>query len=89
MDGVVEIAWFCPSGKNTDKFTECVAFCNIHGDAGDHKKQLQILTDMSSVNVVLLECIEKQERSLDKLSNLYSDSKALICLFAQDKSSSY
>ncbi|XP_050959841.1 interferon-induced very large GTPase 1-like [Labeo rohita] len=27
MDGVVEIAWFCPSGTNTDKFTECVVFC--------------------------------------------------------------
>ncbi|KAL0198778.1 hypothetical protein M9458_007318, partial [Cirrhinus mrigala] len=54
MDGVVEIAWFCPSGKNTDKFTDCVAFCNLHGDAGDHEKQLQILTEMASVNVVLL-----------------------------------
>ncbi len=29
MDGVVEIAWFCPAGKNTDKFTDCVAFCNL------------------------------------------------------------
>ncbi|KAI2647254.1 Interferon-induced very large GTPase 1 [Labeo rohita] len=53
MDGVVEIAWYCPSGTNDDKFTDCVAFCNLHGDAGDHEKQLQILTEMSSVNVVL------------------------------------
>ncbi|KAI2642377.1 Interferon-induced very large GTPase 1 [Labeo rohita] len=48
MDGVVEIAWFCPSGTNTDKFTECVVFCNLHGDAGDHEKQLQILTEILS-----------------------------------------
>ncbi|XDV12169.1 hypothetical protein PO909_000889, partial [Leuciscus waleckii] len=26
MDGVVEIAWFCPSGSYDDKFTDCVAF---------------------------------------------------------------
>jgi len=45
MDGVVEIAWFCPSEKKTDRFTDCVAFCNLHGDAGDHEKQLQILTE--------------------------------------------
>ncbi|KAK9978845.1 hypothetical protein ABG768_020583 [Culter alburnus] len=86
MDGVVEIAWFCPSGTNTDKFTNCVAFCNLHGDAGDHEKQLQILTEMSSVNVVLLECLDKQDRSLIKLSDLYKGSKPLICLFAQDES---
>ncbi|KAG1966942.1 interferon-induced very large GTPase 1-like [Pimephales promelas] len=63
MDGVVEIAWFCPSGKNTDKFTDCVAFCNLHGDAGDHEKQLQILTEMASVNVVLLPQLQKNDRS--------------------------
>ncbi|XP_067303591.1 interferon-induced very large GTPase 1-like [Pseudorasbora parva] len=86
MDGVVEIAWFCPSGKSTDKFTDCVAFCNLHGDAGDHEKQLQILTEMASVNVVLLESLNKQDRSLEKLTNLYRNAKPLICLFAQDKS---
>ncbi|KAL0146869.1 hypothetical protein M9458_057808 [Cirrhinus mrigala] len=62
MDGVVEIAWFCPSGTNTDKFTECVVFCNLHGDAGDHEKQLQILTEMSSVNVVLLPQLDRNDR---------------------------
>ncbi|KAF5888947.1 interferon-induced very large GTPase 1-like [Clarias magur] len=25
MDGVVEIAWYCPSGKETDYFSDCVA----------------------------------------------------------------
>ncbi len=62
MDGVVEIAWFCPAGKNTDKFTDCVAFCNLHGDAGDHEKQLQILTEMASVNVVLLTQLDRNDR---------------------------
>ncbi|KAL0199434.1 hypothetical protein M9458_007974, partial [Cirrhinus mrigala] len=55
MDGVEEIAWFCPSGNNTDKFTDCVAFCNLHGDAGDHEKQLQILTEMSSDDSTITE----------------------------------
>ncbi|XP_051569317.1 LOW QUALITY PROTEIN: interferon-induced very large GTPase 1-like [Myxocyprinus asiaticus] len=87
MDGVVEIAWYCPSGKNTDTFNDCVAFCNLHGDAGDHEKQLQILTEMSSVNVVILERLDKQDISFAKLSNLYKDKKPLICLFAEDESS--
>ncbi|XP_067284840.1 interferon-induced very large GTPase 1-like [Pseudorasbora parva] len=86
MDGVVEIAWFCPSGKNTDKFTDCVAFCNLHGDAGDHEKQLQILTEMASVNVVLLPQLEKNDRNMIKIQEFYKDSKPLICLFSEDES---
>ncbi|KAL0151899.1 hypothetical protein M9458_052791 [Cirrhinus mrigala] len=73
MDGVVEIAWFCPSGTNTDKFTECVVFCNLHGDAGDHEKQLQILTEMSSVNVVLLPRLDRNDRHAAKIQNLLED----------------
>ncbi|XP_073706369.1 interferon-induced very large GTPase 1-like [Garra rufa] len=86
MDGVVEIAWFCPSGTNDDKFNDCVAFCNLHGDAGDHEKQLQILTEMSSVNVVLLPQMDRSDRNAEKIQNLYRNSKPLICLFNEDKS---
>ncbi|XP_067284843.1 interferon-induced very large GTPase 1-like [Pseudorasbora parva] len=86
MDGVVEIAWFCPSGKNTDKFTDCVAFCNLHGDAGDHEKQLQILTEMASVNVILLPRLDRNDRSSAIIQNLYTNGKPLICLVTEDES---
>ncbi|XP_048017125.1 interferon-induced very large GTPase 1-like [Megalobrama amblycephala] len=85
MDGVVEIAWFCPSGKTTDKFTDCVAFCNLHGDAGDHEKQLQILTEMSSVNVVLLPRMDRNDRHARIIQNLFKNRKPLICLFTEDE----
>ncbi|XP_073704229.1 interferon-induced very large GTPase 1-like [Garra rufa] len=86
MDGVVEIAWFCPSGKNTDNFTDCVAFCNLHGDAGDHEKQLQILTEMASVNVVLMPQLDRNDRSSATIQNLYTNRKPLICIFTEDES---
>ncbi|XP_067237197.1 interferon-induced very large GTPase 1-like isoform X2 [Chanodichthys erythropterus] len=86
MDGVVEIAWFCPSGKNTDKFTDCVAFCNLHGDAGDHEKQLQILIEMSSVNVVLLPQLDRNDKSAAIIQKLYKDRKPLIFLFTENES---
>ncbi|XP_056308936.1 interferon-induced very large GTPase 1-like [Danio aesculapii] len=85
MDGVVEIAWFCPSGKNTDKFTDCVAFCNLHGDAGDHEKQWKILTEMASVNVVLLPGLNKNDRIAVRIQNMFSEEKPLICLFTEHK----
>ncbi|KAF4116604.1 interferon-induced very large GTPase 1-like [Onychostoma macrolepis] len=84
MDGVVEIAWFCPSVKNTDKFSECVAFCNLHGDAGDHEKQLQILTEMSSVNVVLLSRLDRNDRNMIKLQECCECSKPLICVYTEE-----
>ncbi|XP_026106935.1 interferon-induced very large GTPase 1-like [Carassius auratus] len=86
MDGVVEISWFCPSGSDDDNFTECVAFCNLHGDAGEHEKQLQILTHMSSVNVVLLPQLQRNDRNMITLQNLYKDSKPLICVLTEDES---
>ncbi len=85
MDGVVEIAWFCPSGTNDDKFTDCVAFCNLHGDAGDHEKQLQILTEMASVNVVLLTQLN-MNKSTKMIDDLYTNKKPLICLLTEDES---
>ncbi|XDV12107.1 hypothetical protein PO909_000842 [Leuciscus waleckii] len=86
MDGVVEIAWFCPSGSYDDKFTDCVAFCNLHGDAGDHEKQLQILTEMASVNVVLLSQLDMNDKSAAIIQNMYRNSKPLICLFTENES---
>ncbi|KAL0198924.1 hypothetical protein M9458_007464, partial [Cirrhinus mrigala] len=86
MDGVVEIAWFCPSGKYDDKFTDCVAFCNLHGDAGKHEKQLQILTEMASVNVVLLPRLDRNDRSAAIIQNLYRNNKPLICILTEDES---
>ncbi|XP_056608315.1 interferon-induced very large GTPase 1-like [Triplophysa dalaica] len=86
MDGVVEIAWYCPSGKDTDTFTDCVAFCNLHGDAGDNETQMKILTEMSAVNVVLLTKLDKNDKNAPKIQNLYKNKKPLISLLTEDES---
>ncbi|KAF4097910.1 interferon-induced very large GTPase 1-like [Onychostoma macrolepis] len=86
MDGVVEIAWYCPSRKDRDKFTQCIAFCNLHGDAGDHEKQLQILTEMASVNVVILPQLDQNDKNAKQIQNLYRGRKPLICLLTEDES---
>ncbi|ROI83694.1 Interferon-induced very large GTPase 1, partial [Anabarilius grahami] len=85
MNGVVEIAWYCPSGKDTDKFTQSVAFCNLHGDAGANEKQLQILTEMASVNVVILPRLDPNDKNAIQIQNLYRSRKPLICLFTEDE----
>ncbi|XP_077940754.1 interferon-induced very large GTPase 1-like isoform X2 [Gasterosteus aculeatus] len=82
MDGVAEIAWYCPAGKPNDAFTDCIAFCNLHGDALSFEKQREILTDKSSVVVVLVETLEKNDKSSAVISALYKCEKPLICLIA-------
>ncbi|XP_062389284.1 interferon-induced very large GTPase 1-like [Sardina pilchardus] len=81
MDGVVEIAWYCPSGIRDDEFTDCVAFCNLHGDAGTNHVQRNILTDMATINVVLLP-------KLDGSANIMmaeTSSKPLIYIVTEDE----
>uniref|UniRef100_A0A8C4IQ01 VLIG-type G domain-containing protein n=1 Tax=Dicentrarchus labrax TaxID=13489 RepID=A0A8C4IQ01_DICLA len=84
MEGVVEIAWYCPAGKPNDAFTDCIAFCNLHGDALLIEKQRDILTEKSSVNVVLVPTLEKSHHSRNVISALLKSPKPLIILTADD-----
>ncbi|KAL7379481.1 hypothetical protein ABVT39_027975 [Epinephelus coioides] len=84
MDGVAEIAWYCPAGKPNDAFIDCIAFCNLHGDALSIAKQRDILTGKSSVNVVLVPTLGKGDKSTTVISALYKSPKPLIILIADN-----
>ncbi|XP_073351417.1 interferon-induced very large GTPase 1-like [Pagrus major] len=86
MDGVAEIAWYCPAGKSSDAFTDCIAFCNLHGDALLNEKQRDILTEKSSVNVVLVSTLDKGDKSTAVISALFKSPKPLIILIADNDS---
>lgn len=86
MDGVVEIAWYCPAGKPNDIFTDCVAFCNLHGDAIENAIQRDILIEKASVNVVLLPSLGKGDKSMAIVQELFKSSKPLICLLTEEDS---
>ncbi|MBN3321515.1 GVIN1 GTPase, partial [Atractosteus spatula] len=82
LDGVVEIAWYCPSGKDDDIFNDCIAFCNLHGNAEEHQEQKNSLTDASSVNVVFLPDFNLDDNVKSILQKLLTSPKPLICLLA-------
>ncbi|XP_066170658.1 interferon-induced very large GTPase 1-like [Sylvia atricapilla] len=84
MEGVVEIAWYCPRGSHDDTFECCVAFCNLHGDARDHGAQLQFLQEISAVNVALVSDLEHMDNRGEKLlQDLWKSQRPLICLLAE------
>ncbi|XP_067089390.1 interferon-induced very large GTPase 1-like isoform X1 [Osmerus mordax] len=84
MDGVAEIGWYCPAGKTDDAFTDCVAFCNLRGNAVVHEKQRDFLTEFSSVNVVLLPSLGKDDKRVAIVQDLVMSPKPLICLLTDD-----
>uniref|UniRef100_A0AAZ1XME0 VLIG-type G domain-containing protein n=2 Tax=Oreochromis aureus TaxID=47969 RepID=A0AAZ1XME0_OREAU len=84
MDGVAEIAWYCPAGKPNDSFTDCIAFCNLHGDALSFEEQCKILTEKSSVTVVLVPTLEKGQKSTTVIQDLYKLPNPLIILIADN-----
>ncbi|XP_036069235.1 interferon-induced very large GTPase 1-like isoform X2 [Oryzias melastigma] len=84
MDGVVEIAWYCPAGKDNDSFSDCIGFCNLHGDSLLMEKQREILTEISSVLVVLVPALEKGQESSKVISTLFRSPNPLIVLTADN-----
>ncbi|XP_039237887.1 interferon-induced very large GTPase 1-like [Pipra filicauda] len=86
MEGVVEIAWYCPWGSPDDTFECCVAFCNLHGDARDHEAQLQFLQEISAVNVVLVSKSEHtHNRGKKLLRDLSQSQRPLVCLLTEQE----
>ncbi|XP_066170679.1 interferon-induced very large GTPase 1-like [Sylvia atricapilla] len=84
MEGVVEIAWYCPRGSPDDTFECCVAFCNLHGDARDHGAQLQFLQEVSAVNVALVSDSEHMDnRGKELLQSLWQSQRPLVCLLTE------
>ncbi|XP_015258518.1 PREDICTED: interferon-induced very large GTPase 1-like [Cyprinodon variegatus] len=84
MDGLAEIAWYCPAGKSNDFFNDCVAFCNLHGDSLEMVKQREILTENSSVIVVLVQTLEMSQESKAIISMLFNSQKPLVILSADN-----
>ncbi|XP_064563280.1 interferon-induced very large GTPase 1-like [Zonotrichia leucophrys gambelii] len=84
MEGLVEIAWYCPGGSPDDTFERCVAFCNLHGDARDHGAQLQFLQEISAVNVALVSDWEHMDnRGKKLLQDLWQSQRPLVCLLTE------
>uniref|UniRef100_A0A3Q4H9Q5 VLIG-type G domain-containing protein n=1 Tax=Neolamprologus brichardi TaxID=32507 RepID=A0A3Q4H9Q5_NEOBR len=80
MDGVAEIAWYCPAGKPNDAFNDCIAFCNLRGDALSTEKQRNILIEKSSVNVFFVASLQENQKNKAFISACLKSHKPLICL---------
>ncbi|XP_034164985.2 interferon-induced very large GTPase 1-like [Pangasianodon hypophthalmus] len=85
MEGVVEIAWYCPSGKSSDHFTECVAFCNLHGDSSRAVTQTETLTNMASINVILLPKLDQNDNNMRIVQEFCKSQTPLIVVLTEEE----
>ncbi len=46
-DGVVDMCWYLPAGKQGDIFPDAIVFLNLHGDARKHQQQVKFLSQIS------------------------------------------
>nr|XP_008542144.1 PREDICTED: interferon-induced very large GTPase 1-like [Equus przewalskii] len=81
IDGMVEICWFCPGGRAEDRFENCIAFTNLHGNAEIHERQVKFLQQVSSVTVILLSTSNFDKMTSSLLLEFWNSPKPLICLF--------
>ncbi|CAM4540461.1 unnamed protein product [Caretta caretta] len=83
MNGVVEISWYCPGGKDDDRFDSCIAFTNLHGDAREHEQQVRFLQEIASINVVLFTTSDENKIGKQIVSDFLKSPKPFVCLFTE------
>ncbi|XP_030635159.1 interferon-induced very large GTPase 1-like [Chanos chanos] len=82
LDGVTEISWYCPGGKENDIFENCIAFINLHGDAVHFPKQLEFLCRVSTVIVLLLSENPLEPEAKKTADSLLEAPPKLVTLFS-------
>ena len=85
VDGVVELCWYLPAGKEADSFNKAVAFTNLRGDARKHKMQFEFLKQVSFMNFVLLTQNDLDEDSIKVLEQLSEAPGVLVLMFSDVK----
>ena len=85
VDGVVELCWYLPAGKEADSFNEAIAFTNLRGDARNHTVQVGFLQNVSFINFVLLTQDDLDDESIKVLEQLAKAPGDLVLMFSDAK----
>ena len=81
-EGLVDMSWYLPSGKQRDSFQNPITFLNLHGDAHQHHYQAKFLSEISTVCFIMLvnNDFKFEDQDKDILLKLNSSSSGLIIL---------
>ena len=83
MEGVVDLCWYLPAGKDDERLPEPVAFTNLRGDAQNHMLQFSFLQQVSFMTFVLLTKHDlKEDNKVLMLEELSETPGGLVLLFS-------
>ena len=86
VNGLVEVSWYLPSNDD-NLFPDAVSFANLHGDAREHSKQVQFLSEVSCMHFVFLNENDLNDATLEVLKNL-SQAPGGIAILQSERSAS-
>ncbi|XP_033107242.1 interferon-induced very large GTPase 1-like [Anneissia japonica] len=77
-DGLLEIAWYLPTGKPKDISTEGLTFLNLRGNASHLKTETEFLSEISLVTIAFASSMKPKEEDVTLLETLYEQNGHLI-----------
>ena len=86
VDGLIELCWYLPAGKESEHFSEIVTFANLHGDAREYDKQPLFVSQVSFMNFVLLTQRDMNDcKGIKVLQELAKAPGGLVLMFSDAK----
>ncbi|XP_071948958.1 interferon-induced very large GTPase 1-like [Antedon mediterranea] len=70
-DGLLEMAWYLPTQKRTNAFSDALTFINLRGNASDFKRHTYFLSDISLVTIAFVSCTDFDKHDTGLLESLY------------------
>ena len=86
-EGLVELCWYLPAGKENDAFPDAIMFVNLHGDARKHQKQIAFLSETCFMAFVLFS-EDLDEDGVSVIKALSSTPGGIILLLCSNLSAS-
>ena len=85
VDGLVELSYYLPSGKEEDSFHDCISFLNLRGEACNHTAQLNFIKKVSFMSFVVLLEENLDDTALSTMLELTILPGGLVIIYPNEK----
>lgn len=86
-EGLVELCWYLPAGRQSDLFPDAIMFVNLHGNAVNHHKQIAFLSRICFMAFVQLNENDLDEKSTHVVQSLSKAPGGVVLLLYAEPSS--
>jgi hypothetical protein len=83
VGGLVELCWYLPGERKRQAFQKEICFANLRGDARSYRKQLSVLTKISSVVFLLLPSEYPQQSTKEILIDTAKTEANMVLVFKE------